>query len=100
MAVSLSELLAQKDALERQIQAARSTAKANAIAQVRQLMSEHGLTTADLAQKSILRSPSGKKVAAKYRDPVSGSTWTGRGLRPKWLTSALATGKSLTDFAI
>ncbi len=37
---------------------------------------------------------SGTKVAAKYRDPTSGTSWTGRELKPKWVTSALATGKS------
>ncbi len=100
MAVSLSELLAQKDALERQIQAAQSTAKATAITQVQQLMSQHGLTTADIAQRSISKPSTGRKVAAKYRDPVSGATWTGRGLKPKWLTAVLGAGKSLEDFAI
>jgi len=100
MAVSLSELLARKDALERQIRSAQSTAKATAIAQVRELMSRHGLTTSDIAQKSMSKLGTGKKVAAKYRDPVLGATWTGRGLKPKWLTAALAAGKSLEDFAI
>ncbi len=102
MTVSLADLIAQKEALERQIQAARNTAMADAIAQVRKLMAEHGLTAADLAAKSPSKAgaPSGKKVAAKYRDPVSGATWTGRGLKPKWLSAALAAGKSLGDFAI
>ena len=27
----------------------------------------------------------GSKVAPKYRDPVSGQTWTGRGKAPKWI---------------
>jgi len=25
------------------------------------------------------------KVVAKYRDPVSGKEWSGRGLAPRWL---------------
>lgn len=25
------------------------------------------------------------KVAAKYRDPDTGATWTGRGIAPKWI---------------
>ena len=41
-----------------------------------------------------------KKVAAKYRDPASGNTWTGRGLQPKWVQAAVAAGKKLEDFAI
>ncbi|MDP9123240.1 MAG: H-NS histone family protein [Pseudomonadota bacterium] len=102
MAVSLSELIAQREALERQIQAAQDTAKAGAVAQVRKLMAEHGLTAMDLIAKSAAKSGTAgvKKVAAKYRDPISGSTWTGRGLKPKWLAAAIQGGKTLEDFAI
>ena len=41
----------------------------------------------------------GKKVAPKYRGP-KGATWAGRGLKPKWLVSALKKGKKLESFAI
>lgn len=37
---------------------------------------------------------------AQYRDPASGQTWTGRGLKPKWLAVALEQGKSLSDFQV
>jgi DNA-binding protein H-NS len=41
------------------------------------------------------------KVAPKYRNPENPSeTWTGRGLRPRWLAAALKTGKKITDFQI
>jgi DNA-binding protein H-NS len=39
-------------------------------------------------------------VAAKYRNPETGETWAGRGLKPRWLTAALKAGKSLESFAI
>ena len=102
MATSLSDLIAQKEALDRQIQEAQSQAKAEAIAKVRELMSTHGLTTADLVApaKSKQGVKAGSKVAAKYLDPATGSKWTGRGLKPKWLSAALEGGKSLQDFAI
>jgi DNA-binding protein H-NS len=41
----------------------------------------------------------GIKVAPKYRGP-DGETWTGRGLKPKWLQAALEEGKKLEDFLI
>jgi DNA-binding protein H-NS len=41
----------------------------------------------------------GKKVAPKYRGP-EGETWTGRGLKPKWLQAAISEGKLLEDFLI
>jgi DNA-binding protein H-NS len=39
-------------------------------------------------------------VAAKYRHPETGETWAGRGLKPRWLTAAIKSGKSLESFAI
>jgi DNA-binding protein H-NS len=40
-------------------------------------------------------------VAPKYRNPEnSAETWAGRGLRPRWLTAAIKSGKKLEDFAI
>lgn len=97
----VDRLAVQRAALDRAIREARSADKAEADACVRQLMSEHGLTVADLAAKTAAKARgTGKKVAPKYRDPVSGATWTGRGLKPKWLQAELATGKSVADFAI
>jgi len=40
-----------------------------------------------------------RKIAPKYRGP-DGDTWTGRGIKPRWLTSALNDGKKLEDFLI
>jgi len=99
---SLQDLLAQKADIDRQISEARRQERNEAISKVRALMAEHGLTAADLVAKTsgARASTSGRKVAAKYRDPVSGQTWTGRGLKPKWLAAALESGKQLTDFAV
>jgi DNA-binding protein H-NS len=41
----------------------------------------------------------GKKIAPKYRGP-DGDTWTGRGVKPRWLTSAMNEGKKPEDFLI
>ena len=99
---TLQELLAQKAEIDRQISDARRNERADAVAKVRALMAEHGLTAADLAAKTpgVRASTSGRKVAAKYRDPASGQTWTGRGLKPKGLSAALEAGKQLSDFAV
>jgi DNA-binding protein H-NS len=34
-------------------------------------------------------------VAAKYRDPLTGASWSGRGRAPKWIE-----GKSRADFLV
>jgi DNA-binding protein H-NS len=99
----LKDLIAQRAALDQQIAQAQRDARAQAIAQVKALMAEHGLTQADLA---VTRSTQGKaksagtKVAAKYRNQATGETWSGRGLQPRWLKAALAGGKKLADFAV
>lgn len=41
-----------------------------------------------------------RRMVAKYRDPMTGSTWSGRGLQPTWLKTALANGKKLADFQV
>lgn len=97
---SVSELLAQKAALEQQIAAAQRAQRADAVAKVRALMTEHGLTLADLSVKATSAKRAGAKVAAKYRDASTGNTWSGRGLQPKWLKAALASGKKIGDFTI
>lgn len=89
-------LLAQKAALEAQIAAAQAEAKAQAVAQARALIAEHGLTAADVFP------PQGKKAkgsvgAPKYRDPATGSTWTGRGKPPLWIKDAADRGQFLIE---
>jgi len=42
----------------------------------------------------------GGKIVAKFRDPATGQTWTGRGLRPRWLVQALEGGRTLDEFLI
>jgi len=117
MAKSLSDLLAQKAALEKQIAEFQKEKRGEAIARVKALMAEYGLTAVDIvggarapkaAAPAAAPSPApakkskaaGKKVAAKYRNPATGDTWSGRGLKPKWLVAAMAGGKTLADFTI
>ncbi len=88
MASSLKELLQQRDALEKAIADARKSEIAAALSKVRELVSEYGLTAQDIFSSRTGRSGKGKttgKVAAKYRDPATGQTWTGRGKAPRWI---------------
>lgn len=99
---TLQELLQQKEALEREIELTKKRDRADAIAKVRALMAEYGLTLADLggrAPAAPLRSPGGK-VPPKYRNAATGETWSGRGLQPNWLKAALAAGGKLDDFKV
>ncbi|MBV7544523.1 H-NS family nucleoid-associated regulatory protein [Acidovorax sp. sic0104] len=92
MTTSYKELLKQREALEQQINEARRSELSSAVAQVRSLVAEYGLTAQDVfpsgrgAGKGGARSSTaGTKVAPKYRNPATGETWTGRGKAPKWI---------------
>ena len=93
---TLKELIEQKEALEAQIAAARNAELSGAIAQIRALMAEYQLTPADILGVSA-KTPKARKstVAPKYRDPVSGATWSGRGRSPVWLQ-----GRNKDEFLI
>lgn len=102
MSSSLQSLIEQKLALEKQIAEAQRHERAEAIAKIKSLMADYGLSMADLATRgpSAPRKGATGKVAVKYRDAATGNTWTGRGLQPKWLRAALAEGRKITDFAV
>jgi DNA-binding protein H-NS len=93
---TVAQLLAQKAALEAQIEAARKAENAEAITKAKAIIAEHGLTQQDIFGASAKR---GRKasgsVASKYRDPATGATWTGRGKAPKWID-----GKDRSQFAV
>ena len=98
--MQLAELLKQKEALEAQIAEVRQSELAEAISTVKSLIAAHGLTVEDLfgtiKRGRKVDAPREKsKVAAKYRDPISGKEWSGRGLAPKWLQ-----GKNKDDYLI
>jgi DNA-binding protein H-NS len=96
---SLKELLAQRAALDEQIAQTKDRERADAIAKVKSLMTEYGLTVADLSVRTVkLAKPS--KVAVKYRNKATGETWSGRGLQPKWLKAAISGGAKIDDFTV
>jgi len=86
-----ADLLAQKQLLDAQIAQAQKEESAQALATVRQLVEEFGFT----AQQVFPWKPVAKKAAAKYRDPDTGATWSGRGKPPQWIA-----GKDRTPYVI
>lgn len=101
---TLQELLEHAAAIEKQIAQVKNSARAEAIEKIRALMAQHDLTAGDIATApgKTKRAISGsrQKVAPKFRDIETGATWSGRGLKPRWLSEALSKGKKLEDFAV
>lgn len=83
---SYKDLLAQREALEQQIAAARKVEVAGAVRTVRDLVEAFGLAQDDVFSSTKKRQTREVgAVAPKYRDPATGQTWTGRGKPPNWI---------------
>lgn len=97
----LAQLRALHDKVGKQIAELQQKDRKGAVSKVQALIEEFGLTQGDVfpaSSKGPGRAASaraGTKVAAKYRDPATGSTWTGRGKAPRWLD-----GKNREEFLI
>ncbi|KVK83873.1 hypothetical protein WJ47_21610 [Burkholderia ubonensis] len=87
------ELLAQREVLEAEINAVKLEARNAALAEIRRLVGEF-----NIAAREIYGGGRGRKrqpVPAKYRDPATGATWSGRGRPPAWMD-----GKDRAQFEI
>jgi len=103
------------DAIEKKIAALHKAAeelkkndKTPALMEIVALMDKHDVSLGEL-RKALQSGPASqrggkavnrKAVEPKYRDPVSGKTWTGRGKTPRWLVSAEEQGVARESFAI
>jgi len=78
------EMKQQAERLMREAEAVRKEELAEVVSQIKSEIAEYGLTAKDLgfAMPATIK---GRKVPAKYKDPVSGKTWSGRGRTPLWI---------------
>lgn len=83
MTADYKTLLQQKAELEAKIAATLKAEKGGVIVKVRELVEQFGLTQDDIFSTGKAKSAS--IGVAKYRDPASGATWTGRGKPPRWI---------------
>ena len=111
MTIDLSELTIEQlngviaDA-QRLIKAKKKAQLKTARAQLEKVAADFGYTLEELlagkateAEETPVKTR--KPVDIRYRNPVNANeTWTGRGKQPRWLAAAIASGKSLQDFAI
>lgn len=93
------ELKAQAEALLQQAETARRAEIAAVVAEIQARMKEYGITLADL-KGGVKKTKARGTVAAKYRNPATGESWSGRGRSPKWLADALAKGRARDEFLV
>lgn len=77
------ELLAEKEQLEKLIAEARGQEAASALEKVRATVAEFAFTPEDVFGNP--RKKTRRAAAAKYLNPETGDTWSGRGRAPAWL---------------
>jgi DNA-binding protein H-NS len=93
-----ADLKVQIARLQAQADEARRTEVGNVVADIRQKIAEYGLTAQDLGFAVAAkrgRPPKKAPLPARYQDPKSGNTWSGRGKPPKWIA-----GKNRDRFLI
>ncbi|QFS37633.1 H-NS histone family protein [Burkholderia cepacia] len=81
------ELKAQAEALAEKAEAARLAEFQAVLDDVRAKVAEYGITEKDIFGRQRARSAQ-VSSSAKYRDPKSGATWSGRGRAPAWIKDA------------
>lgn len=79
---SYRALVAMREDLDAKIKAARDEEIATVMEKIQGLVREYQLKPEDIFPRNAKKQT--KSVAAKYQDPASGATWTGRGKPPNW----------------
>ncbi len=112
MTKTYTQIVKQIETLKLEAEKMRKQEVAGVIARIREAIKFYDLTSADLGLGGRPKGASatkpaakGKKAKAKASRVVkfrndSGGTWGGIGKRPRWLQEALASGKTLQDFAV
>ena len=95
---------------QKELEKKKSKQNKAVIAEIKKLASSIGMTVTltektssavSAKKKTAAPKRQTKKVAPKYRNPSDASqTWTGRGLKPKWLKELLDQGRTLDEFTI
>ncbi|MBR8173732.1 H-NS histone family protein [Burkholderia cenocepacia] len=81
------KLRAQAEALAEKAEAARLAEFQAVLDEVRAKVAEYGITERDIFGRQRARSTQASS-GAKYRDPKTGATWSGRGRAPMWIKDA------------
>ncbi len=97
---SLQERLDEFQARQEALDAERNAIKADAIAECRRIIEMFGLTAFDLKLAVPTQEQTRIRRPAKYRDPLSGKTWSGQGREPKWFAAALERGETRESLEI
>ena len=96
------ELKEQAEELMRKAEELRRQELANVVGEIKRVMAEHRLTADDIGLGQSQKPQAARKASskAKYRDPNTGATWTGKGRLPAWALAHKTAGRDLAELAI
>ena len=94
---SVEELQAEREKLDAEIKAKQDAQKASVIAQIKTVVDTYSIPVDELVEAlgGLKSKRKGIKAKQKFRDMVSGATWSGRGKEPAWIK-----GQNRDDFLI
>lgn len=94
----LAELIAKAS---RELEAKRQGKKRETIAKIKELAASIGVSVEITEGEKRATSRKGSSVPVKYRDPENPkNAWSGRGMKPRWLSALLSQGRSLEEFQV
>ncbi len=122
MTQTYTQIVKQIESLQRKADEARAKEVAGVVGRIKDAIAFYKLSADELGltggasarpsmptggRKAAVSTPVAKKkmskskldLTAKFRD-AAGNEWVGRGPRPLWLREAIASGKSLSDYAV
>ncbi|MGZ2747933.1 H-NS histone family protein [Burkholderia stagnalis] len=82
---TIQQLQTQLAELDKRIKVARRSERDAALTKVRDLVTSYALTAREIFGQGYSDRAKLFTVGAKYRDPVTGATWSGRGRAPSWI---------------
>lgn len=94
---TVADLEAEREALDRKIEEQKAAEKRSVMDQIANVMGTYAISLEELVeyQGGLKIKRKGVKAKPKFRDPVTGAIWTGRGKPPVWLRD-----KNFDDYLI
>ena len=104
----LETIQEQIEALQKQAQEIKAKEFTSALTKTQTLINNYGIQVSDLRFPRVTENRSNseakdkkvtQKAPIKYRGP-NGETWTGRGLKPRWITTLMDSGTALESLLV
>lgn len=98
--LSLAELRELERLLPKEIRRREQEEKVKVRKELEAFVQARGFSLDDVIRGEGGEKSRGGKVEIKYRHPVSGEGWTGRGRKPRWVEAWLAQGGTLDQLRV